>query len=105
MGKGELTELMAITMIIFMIMPLFLLYYVFIYQNRKKKHIMEQARLKTQFDMELIKSQQEIKEQTLQTIGADMHDNIGQLLSLTSLTLKSIQDATRKNGPASRIGY
>ena len=27
----------------------------------------------------------------MQTIGADLHDNIGQLLSLTSLTLSSIE--------------
>lgn len=93
MGTGELTELIAITMIIFMVMPLFLLYYAFVYQNRKKKHLLQQEKLKAQFDAELIKTQAEVKEQTLQTVGADMHDNIGQLLSLTSLTLKSIQDA------------
>ncbi|MCR8561808.1 hypothetical protein KXD93_29400 [Mucilaginibacter sp. BJC16-A38] len=32
-----------------------------------------------------------MQEQTMQTIGADLHDNIGQLLSLTSLTLNSIE--------------
>ena len=43
------------------------------------------------FDAELTKAQLEVQEQTLQTIGADLHDNIGQLLSLTSLTLSSIE--------------
>jgi len=42
------------------------------------------------FNNEIIKTQHEIREQTMQTIGADLHDNIGQLLSLTSFTLKSI---------------
>ena len=46
--------------------------------------------MKLTFDTELIKTQMEIREQTMQTIGADLHDNIGQLLSLTSLTLSSV---------------
>lgn len=43
------------------------------------------------FAAEILKSQLEVQEQTMQTIGADLHDNIGQLLSLTSLTLNSIE--------------
>lgn len=43
------------------------------------------------FDAEITKTQLEVQEQTMQTIGADLHDNIGQLLSLTSLTLNSIE--------------
>ena len=94
MGNSELTELIAFIMIVFMILPLFLVFYAFVYQNRKKKQLFLQLQLKEQFELEITKTQQEVKEQTLQTVGADLHDNIGQLLSLTSLTLKSIQDTT-----------
>lgn len=51
----------------------------------------EKVQMKTAFEAEIIKTQLEVQEQTMQTIGADLHDNIGQLLSLTSLTLKSIE--------------
>jgi two-component system NarL family sensor kinase len=51
----------------------------------------EKAQMKLIFDSELLKTQMEIREQTMQTIGADLHDNIGQLLSLTSLTLSSVE--------------
>jgi two-component system NarL family sensor kinase len=54
--------------------------------NRKRAHKIEVAN----YENTLIRSQYEIREQTMQTIGADLHDNIGQLLSLTSFTLKSI---------------
>lgn len=43
------------------------------------------------FEAELLKTQLEVQEQTMQTIGADLHDNIGQLLSLTALTLGSVE--------------
>jgi two-component system, NarL family, sensor kinase len=65
--------------------------YIFIYNRRKKKHMEEKEQMKVIFDAELIKTQMEIQEQTMQTIGTDLHDNIGQLLSLTSLTLNSIE--------------
>lgn len=42
------------------------------------------------FQQELIITRAEVKEQTLQTIAGDLHDNIGQLLSLTKATLSSI---------------
>jgi two-component system NarL family sensor kinase len=51
------------------------------------RHIEEKEQMKRSFDAEIIKTQLEVQEQTMQTIGADLHDNIGQLLSLTSLTL------------------
>lgn len=46
--------------------------------------------LRSHFQQTLLQTQLEIREQTMQTIGADLHDNIGQLLSLTSLTLNSV---------------
>ncbi len=67
-----------------------------LYHNRKRAHEIDIAN----FNNLLLQSQLEVQEQTMQTIGADLHDNIGQLLSLTSLTLNSIEpddiDKTRQ---------
>jgi len=41
------------------------------------------------FEEELIKSQMEVQEQTLHTIALEIHDNVGQLLSLTKFTLQT----------------
>jgi len=84
-------ELIILTTLIFLIVPIFLLLYISLYNSRKKKHIEEKAIMKLTFDSEIVKTQLEVQEQTMQTIGADLHDNIGQLLSLTSLTLNSIE--------------
>lgn len=67
--------------------------YFFVYTKKKKNHLEEKKRMKETFDQEILNAEQEVREQTMQTIGADLHDNIGQLLSLTSLTLKSIPTA------------
>ncbi|OCX52489.1 hypothetical protein BEL04_13585 [Mucilaginibacter sp. PPCGB 2223] len=65
--------------------------YIFIYNRRKKRHIEEKEQMRENFEAEVVKTQMEVQEQTMQTIGADLHDNIGQLLSLTSFTLGSIE--------------
>jgi len=91
MANNDIKELIIITTLIFLLAPAFLLSYIFVYNRRKKRHIEEKAQLKLVFESELVKTQMEIQEQTMQTIGVELHDNIGQLLSLTSLTLNSIE--------------
>jgi two-component system NarL family sensor kinase len=91
MANTDIKELVLIGTLIFLLAPVFLVIYILINNRRKKRHIEEKAKMKVIFDSELIKTQMEIQEQTMQTIGADLHDNIGQLLSLTSLTLNSIE--------------
>src|ERR1700735_3414319 len=87
MATNEINNLILNITAIFLIAPTFIVLYIFVYNRRKKKHIEEKAQL----EAEIIKTQYEVREQTMQTIGADLHDNIGQLLSLTSLTLNSIE--------------
>lgn len=58
-----------------------------LYHSNKRLHKVEVANFKNT----LLQSQLEVQEQTLQTIGTDLHDNIGQILSLTYLTLHSIE--------------
>lgn len=90
MEPNKLTTLIAIITIVFLIMPIFMLAYFWIYTRKKKNHLEEKTQLKANFEQEMLTAQQEAREQTMQTIGADLHDNIGQLLSLTALTLKSV---------------
>jgi two-component system NarL family sensor kinase len=89
--NGEIYSAIIITSFIFLIIALGLIWLVIVYNKKKKWHLAEKELMKLTFESELTKTQLEVQEQTMQTIGADLHDNIGQLLSLTSLTLGSIE--------------
>lgn len=91
MVDEDFRNLILITTFIFLLAPAFVLVYISIYNRRKKMYAEEKAQMKLAFDAEIIKTQMEVQEQTMQTIGAELHDNIGQLLSLTTLTLNSIE--------------
>lgn len=91
MFNPDLRNLIIISTLIFLIAPVAVILYVVIYNRRKKNHIEEKEQMKRNFEAEILKTHLEVQEETMQTIGADLHDNIGQLLSLTSLTLNSVE--------------
>jgi len=46
--------------------------------------------MKQRFESEMLQTRVEVQEQTMQSIATELHDNVGQLLSLTTLTLNSV---------------
>src|ERR1700744_5516422 len=99
MAATQFRDLILIAKLIFLLAPVFLILYILVINRRKKRDLEEKVQMKLAFDNEIVKTQLEVQEQTMQNIGADLHDNIGQLLSLSSLTLNSIQvDDQEKSG-------
>lgn len=47
--------------------------------------------MKVEFSEQLLKSQLEIQEQTLQHVSRELHDNIGQVVSLVKINLTTLQ--------------
>jgi signal transduction histidine kinase len=72
---------------IFLLAAIFLLFYVNLYNERKKKHIEEKSNMKREFEKQLMQSQLEVQEYTLGVLSQELHDNIGQLLSSTKMLL------------------
>lgn len=93
MADQDIKELIIITTLIFLIAPAFVIVYIYIYNQRKKRHIEEKEHLKTTFQQELLKTQLEVQEQTLTEISREIHDNITQVLSFVKLSLGMIDEA------------
>lgn len=64
-----------------------------LYQKRKFRFIREKQQLKTTFQQELLHTQLEIQEQIFHNISQEVHDNIGQMLSLVKLNLNTMDMA------------
>jgi len=65
----------------------FIISFLFIYQRKHNKHKQEKTDLQFKFQQTLLQTQLEIQEQTLKNISQEIHDNIGQVLSLAKLNL------------------
>ena len=94
--QAGLYTAILISALIFLLIVFGLIFLVLTYNRRKKDHITEKQTLQKEHEADLLKTQLEVQEQTMKTIAADLHDNIGQLLSLTSLTLGSIKVSDEK---------
>jgi len=63
----------------------FILAMFFFYQRRRQKQERELIRLKEEYEQEALRSQLEIQESTMKTIAQELHDNVGQSLSVIKL--------------------
>ena len=69
----------------------FVILLAYLFTTKKNKLIQEKQLMQTQFEQELLQTQIEIQSQTLQTISQEIHDNVGQVLSLARLNLATIE--------------
>lgn len=67
-----------------------------LFQSRKNKLLREQQESENRYREEIIETQVEIREETLRNISWELHDNIGQLLTLAKIQLQS-SDAECEN--------
>jgi signal transduction histidine kinase len=88
--QADLYNAILLSALVFFLIAAGLVFLVFTYNKRRKIHAIEKESLKKTYETILLKTQIEVQEQTMQTIASNLHDNIGQLLSLTNLTLASI---------------
>ncbi|WP_400079216.1 sensor histidine kinase [Winogradskyella sp. R77965] len=60
-----------------------------VFQKRKNKLLLDKIKQQQKFDEELIITQQEIQEETLKHIGRELHDNIGQMLVMSTMQMNA----------------
>jgi len=94
------TQSAAIVFLVFMtifilVMVSFIIRILFFVQKKQKGFTLDLIAVKANYDKELFKAQLEIQEQTFQEIAREIHDNVGQILSLAKLGLGTL-DLDRK---------
>lgn len=90
---NDFAILAVITTSVFVILAIFVILFLFLFQKRQIQNLQEKAALKTAYDQEILKSQIEVQNQTLQHIGQELHDNIGQLLSVAKINLNILEES------------
>lgn len=60
------------------------------YVKRKRKLILEHQIREAKFQQEVLQAQLEMQEHTFQTISQEIHDNVGQILSLAKVNLNIV---------------
>lgn len=70
------------------------IFFVFFYSRvmeRQNSMLLKEQKLRNEYEETILQTQLEIQEQTLKTISEEIHDNIGQALSLAKLKLNTLK--------------
>jgi two-component system NarL family sensor kinase len=91
MEKKELIIGILLTSAILLLIGGFLLFTLIWYRRRTNQYIQEREFMRTEFEKQLMLTQLEIQEQTLNNISHEIHDSVGQDLSLTKIQLNIVE--------------
>jgi two-component system, NarL family, sensor kinase len=92
-----LFTIIAVIIILLFLGVLFLVM-LFYYNNKKGQMSKEKQLMRATFDKQLLESKLEIQEQTFDMISQEIHDNVGQILSLAKVQLGIMEQKQSVDG-------
>jgi len=78
--------------------------FVLMHQRQYHRYVREKEEIKNEYQRELLQSQIEIQNHTLQQVGQDLHDNIGQLLTVALMRLNTLEDEVTDSDAQDAVG-
>lgn len=84
--KEEIALIGYMTLVVIVLSTMVIIFFM-AFQKRKNKLLLDKIKQQQHFEDTVAKTREEIQEQTLKYIGQELHDNIGQLLSLASMQM------------------
>ena len=89
---SEVVLILVGSTLIILVLTALVITALFINQKRKFRYKLELTNLRNEYDRELLKTQLEIQSQTFETISRELHDNVGTLLSIAMVHLRSLPE-------------
>jgi signal transduction histidine kinase len=97
-------EIVLFTMFLVFLLGLIIIFLFLFFQKKKNFLIQKQFEEKKKFDKEINNLQVEIREETLRNISWELHDNIGQMLTLAKIQLQSVENNDKISEVKDSIG-
>src|ERR1700685_1087996 len=98
---NQIPESVKLTIIaatlIFLLLGAFLVFILLYFRNIKNKDLLEKENLKITFQQTILSAQLEIQEQTFNHISQEIHDNVGQILSLAKVQINIMKESEDLN--------
>jgi signal transduction histidine kinase len=90
--QEDLLITIVVASVFFVLIGIFLMILVFFFLRRQRKNKMEKEDMRNRFEQTLLNTQLEIQEHTFNYISQEIHDNIGQILSLVRINLNVLSE-------------
>lgn len=92
MGKEDIhiVYILLLSTFLFVTLTIVLFIIILAFNKRRQMHKSQIELMNSQFQQTLLQTQLEIQEQTLKNISQEIHDNIGQVLSLVKININTM---------------
>ena len=101
MDEGEVQSFLIIFSVIALLLAVTVVVLFTTFLRRKNKLLAEQANAQKAYEREISETQIEIREETLRNISWELHDNIGQLMTLAKLQVQMVPEKSENLEEAS----
>ncbi len=88
----EIAIIVVVGSILMLVLATFVATFFFLYQRRNFRYQQELQKMQEAYRQELLRSQLEIQEQTMQGVAQEIHDNVGQVLALVKINLNTLPE-------------
>jgi two-component system NarL family sensor kinase len=88
----EVLIVMIVGIMVFLLMAAIILIFLYQYQRRRFQQQQQMSDLKQQFKERSLRAEMDIQEQTFLAVSQEIHDNVGQLLSLAKVQVHIINE-------------
>jgi len=98
MSDNQYQEILIVLIfctILFLVLAAIILLFLYLYQRRRFAQQQQLTELQQQFKEQSLKAQLEIQEQTFHAISQEIHDNVGQVLSLAKVQINIMNESER----------
>jgi two-component system, NarL family, sensor kinase len=90
-NNADIVIIIISTTVVLFILLTFIIVFIFMYKSRQARNERDIKGIEEKYNQDILKTQLEIQEQTLKNISEEIHDNMGQVLSLVVLNLSSVE--------------
>lgn len=90
MGRQQMIYAICLITLVLLVLTAFMVFMLLWQRRKSNRFIMEREMMKALYKEQLLKTQLEIQEQSFNAISMEIHDNVGQTLSLLKVQLNII---------------
>jgi two-component system, NarL family, sensor kinase len=99
--SSEINEIAVVIIggtIVVLLMVIFIIGFFVLHNKRQQAYVLEKAKIESAFQEEILRSENQIREQTMKNISRELHDNIAQMLTLVKINLNGLSSSESKLG-------
>jgi two-component system NarL family sensor kinase len=94
LGGTLILVLFAFTLVIFLI----------VHKKKRYQHLLEKQQMESNYQNQLLLSRMEVQEQSFKHFSEEIHDNIGQVLSIVKMQLHNIRSNSKETEIVTKAG-